>query len=309
MGFRSVRKSYRYRNRYGRPWGQIAISACLLLAPPIAIGAIAYSMLPPRPDRSAIVISVPNRMIPSIQAHAAAGPVIALPEVAPPVSTTTARAMPQAAEQPATALYETDLLASVEQKMPEPIRSRSVIRSGNSAAPSASAIQDEETATTAAVGAPANGTGGYAFADAGHELTQKDLARVPVGPVPVHVTVVTAPNAARADVGETSNTSARSAATSSAPLTDVPQERSGLVAGLAAEARGLRSARSHFRSYIRHLAHRGAVRTETRQERAARWQSKSQHELSLGGFLQQLGTTSQRDAQRADASGGHNVPR
>jgi hypothetical protein len=308
MGFGPARKGYRYRNnRHSNRWRQIGISACVLFMPPIAIGATAYTMLPPRPDRPVIEATAPNRVMLSIQAHAAVAPAAA-PSEAPPAAPELApadQAMPQPAPQPRR--NQTGSHPMGAQKFAEPDRPRNVMHSASSSMQSAPGVEVEGNTTASAAAAPANGTDGHALAEAGHQPTQKDWARVAMGPVPVHVMVVTAPNAARAVVAGTPSSTPAPATPPMQPLADAPPEPSGLTADLAAEAQGLRSARSHFRSYIRHLAHRSStVRAEVR---AARSQPKSQPEFSLRGFLERLGGTRQRDSQRADASGGRSPPR
>ena len=282
MGLGPARKSYRYRNnRQSNRWRQIGISACALLIPPAAIVATAYAMLQPRP--AVVSGTAPNSVISLAQAHAATAPIGASPEArfAAPEPAMSGQGIPQPAAQPAMEHKQAGSLSA--KKIVEPYRAPGAVDSSSASTQPAPPMPTESTSAAPAV--PTGGTESDALASAGYEPTQKDMTRVPMGPVPVRVTVVTAPNGAR--------------------TAEAPAESSTLATALAAEARGLRSARSHFRSYIRHLAHHGTARSEAR---AARWRAKS-HEFSLHGFLQQLGSSREREAQRADATGGHTPSR
>jgi hypothetical protein len=122
----------------------------------------------------------------------------------------------------------------------------------------------------------------------------KDTARL-LGPVPVHVTVVTSPAAAAPattdDEGATGSISAEPPSMGAAKLPapaqgpDVEALGSRLPAAEAAPASG---ARKHIRfSYLRHLARRNSARAEARSElRAARLNAQSsQHGFSLRNLL------------------------
>jgi hypothetical protein len=276
MAVRTARTSEKSRNR----WGQIGISACVLLLPPIAIGAAANAMLASRQDTAArdaapaaqsIAIAVAAESVPAFERAGA----LAQPRLPEPVQ-----------PQPALPL-------------------RAAAKHGAAPAP-----------------APApGGAGTYSLASAGQESAPrapqapqvpqapqagKDMARL-MGPVPVHVTVVVAPNAGHADGTETEPPAGEPLPPPATPA-ELPPERpampaelppeppTGSAADLPAEARTARSSLLHVPiPPIRHPAHRNPVRDKAR---VARSQPQPTDPLSaLRSWLQQLGSPP-RAAQR-----------
>jgi hypothetical protein len=282
MAVRTARTSEKSRNR----WGQIGISACVLLLPPIAIGAAATAMLASRQDIAA------RDAAPAAQSIAIAVAAETVPA------------------------FERDA-ALAQPPLPEPVGPQP-------------ALPPPAAGKHAATPAP-GGAGTYSLASAGQELAPqtpqapqagKDMARL-MGPVPVRVTVVVAPNAGHPDgtqtdppAGETAPPPPPSTPAGSPPvppampagsppvppamlaeLPPVPPERpAGFAADVSAEARTARSSRLPSRTpIIRQPPHRNPVHDAAR---AARPQPKPTDPLSaLRSWLQQLGSPP-RAAQR-----------
>jgi hypothetical protein len=280
MAVRTARTSEKSRNR----WGQIGISACVLLLPPIAIGAAATAMLVPRQDTAArdaapaaqsIAIAVTAETVPAFERDAAlAQPPLPEPLQPGPALPPPAAGKPGAAPAPAPGGAGTYSLASAGQE-PAPQAPR---------APQAPQ-------------APQAG---------------KDMARL-MGPVPVHVTVVVAPNAGHAEATQTEPPAGEApppprpppATPAESPpvppamlagLPPVPPERpAGFAADVSAEARTARSSRlpSHT-PIIRQPPHRQVHHAA----RAARSPPQPTAPFSaLRSWLQQLGSPP-RAAQR-----------
>jgi hypothetical protein len=271
-------------------WAQVGVSACVLLLPPMALGAAVYSMLPARDESP--VRHVAN---PVAEAHEAAtdfGP---------------------AAEGTRTVSVEPQPLGAAPQPRPATAKGAPVPAASTRAPYALASARQEPAGKTAAK-------------ESGREPakeTIKDTARV-LGPVPVHVTVVVPPavvapppaaNTDSAPTGSISVEPAR-AATSEGPAALLPPAwlpptQIPATLGLATEVPATEppfAARppepsvaatpgKHGRfSYFRHLARRNEARAEARNElRAARWNAQSQHANTLRNWLQQLNTTRQRD--------------
>jgi len=265
-------------------WTQIGVSACVLLLPPMALGAAVYSMLPSRDDGA--VRHVAN---PVAEAHAAA-----------------AGLRPDAAEAGSVGGEPQSLAASAPQ--PLPTLAKPAPTASTRASYSLASARQEQGGKTAA-----RETGKESSREAARETArEKDTARV-LGPVPVHVTVVVPPPAAappaaaNADSAPTGSINPVPAPTAAAdvpavqpaqvpatlglatpgPATQVPASEPPLADPLP-EPSIAATARKHGRfSYLRHLARRDGARSELR---AARWHAQSQHAFSLRNWLQQLNT-------------------
>jgi hypothetical protein len=276
-------------------WTQVGVSACVLLLPPMALGAAVYSMLPARDDS-------PVRHI--------ANPVAAAHEAATDFG--------PAAEGTRTVRVELQPLAAAPQPRPAAAKVAPVPAASAKAPYSLASARQEPAGKTAAK-------------ESGREPakeTVKDTARV-LGPVPVHVTVVVPPAvvapppAANTDSAPTGSISVEPARAATAeepaallpsarlPPTQIPATQIPATLGLATEVPAAEprfaarppepsiaatpGKRGRF-SYFRHLARRNEARAEARNElRAARWNAQSQHAYSLRNWLQQLNTTRQRD--------------
>jgi hypothetical protein len=261
-------------------WTQIGVSACVLLLPPMALGAAVYSMLPSRDDGA--VRHIAN---PVAEAHAAA-----------------AGLRPDAAEAGSGGGEPQSLAASTPQ--PLPTLPKPAPTASTRASYSLASARQEQGGKTAAK-------------EAGKETSreaarEKDTARV-LGPVPVHVTVVVPPptaappataNADSAPTGSINPEPARTAAADVPAVqpAQVPATLGLAILGLATQVPAAEppladplpepsiaaTARKHGRfSYLRHLARRDGARSELR---AARWHAQSQHAFSLRNWLQQLNT-------------------
>jgi hypothetical protein len=267
-------------------WTQVGVSACVLLLPPMALGAAVYAMLPARDDGAVRPLAA-NAVV---DAHAAAADVRLAA-----VDTWPARAEPQpvaAAPQPAPATAKPAPTA----KSPYAL---------------ASAHQERAEKTLA------KENGKETVKEAARE-TAKDPARV-LGPVPVHVTVVVPPPAAapaataNADSTPTGSISPEPARTAAAevpaivpPPAQIPPAPEsfahepatlGLAAQVPATEPPLAEAppgpstatttRRHGRfSYLRHLARRTGARAEALSEaRAARANAQPPQSFSLRNWL------------------------
>jgi hypothetical protein len=271
------------RNR----WCQIGISACVLLLPPIAIGAAATAMLAPRHDNAArdaapaaqsIAIGVAAEAAPAFERDAT----LAQPNLPEPAG-------PAAGPRAGVGNGGAGLTAGQQKDAPQTVGQRRRAAVTGAALP---AVPPSATEKHAAAPAP-SGAGTYSLASAGQEpgsqapqaQAGKDMARLMV---PVHVTVVVPPNA---DHGESTPTEPPAGEVPSplpatpaelppvppvlpallAALPPIPHERPARVAGdVSAEAPTARS--SHLASHtaiVRQPPHRNPVRGETHGARSS----------------------------------------
>jgi hypothetical protein len=230
-------------------WGQIGLSACVLLLPPILIGTAVYSMLAVHQDGTAR-----NSSLAAVEFRPAGSEF----RLASDSSRDAAAPQPAAAVPPP---------AGAAGKPAPPSKSASP-------APSA-----------------------YALADAHSEPAGKDLSRA-LGPVPVRVTVMVAPNTADVESGQPASPGREAASSQVAVSPDAARDAEPPPA-----VRAVPSAESppkhhvfslhRVHSYVRQLARRSPARNETS---AAHWADKPRQAFSLWNFFQQLG--GRRSAQR-----------
>jgi hypothetical protein len=237
-------------------WGQIGVSACVLLVPPIVIGTAVYAMLPVHGDRAA-----PSSSLAS-----------APPQPAPPLALSDGQQL--AAETrdggpgglgPAVAAPARPAIAAA----------KAATSTTRSAAPSTKPALSSKQPGKAPMAAPAAAVpaalpaaaGGMAMAGADPvkpDIVSKDVARA-LGPVPVQVTIMVAPKAAPSDggqpalrPGDAATAEAGALPASAAPLGAAPP--SAALADEPAQefaaAAGEPTIHSHFRHSARHVAAR-----------------------------------------------------
>jgi hypothetical protein len=229
-------------------WGQIGLSACVLLLPLIVVGTAVYALFPVPKDGTASNSS------------------LAVVEFRPAGSE-----LPLAASEPGR-----------DAAAPQP-----------AAPPPASAAAKPAPPSKPASPAAA----AYSLAGAHSEPAGKDVSRV-MGPVPVRVTTVIAPNIADVESGQSAAPGHEAAPSQIAPAPDAvpdaeppPAVRAVPSPESTPKQRVFSLHRVH--SYVRQLARRSPARNETR---AARWADKPHQAFSLRNWFQQLG--GRRGAQR-----------
>jgi hypothetical protein len=295
-------------------WVQIAVSALVVLLPPIGLGAAVYTLLPARDDsgvhRVATVAAAAVEARPSAFTGSALVP---QPASSQPASSQPASAQPAAvapgplvtAPKPVPSAPPAFSLASARQ---EPVAKAPLKEPAGKEAGSKDANKDG-----AGKDAANKDSRDAAGKDAATKdsVSGKDTARL-LGPVPVRVTVVVPPTAAAsvpAPAVGAENDATGSTGAEPPRLAELPPPHTPMIEAPAAQlpaeeipsAAPTATARKHVRfSYLRHLARHSGARAEARAEaRAAGASVQSQQSFSLRNWLHNLGSSaSPAPAQR-----------
>jgi hypothetical protein len=269
-------------------WGQIGVSACVLLVPPLLAGAAVYSMLPVRGDGiapSALLVSEPAPQAePPLalsdrqQQTTEAGngrPGGAVRAVAPPARPPVAAAK---AATPATR-------AAAASLRPAALPSKQIAKAPV-AAPAAAVPTAPPSASSAGValaGAPVDA--------ANPNITSRDVARA-LGPVPVQVTIMVAPKAAAADGSQQASHADEGAAPEPGAVPSSPAPIAGGLPSAAVSdepAQEYAAAAGHsVHSHFRRSANRVAARQkghEGQKVRAQRPDAEPRHSFSLSDLF------------------------
>jgi hypothetical protein len=273
-------------------WAQIGISALVLLLPPIALGAAVYAMLPARDDGGAVADASADATLAAIESASAAQ--LLRPQTQPAAVSS----RPLAGTSPTPSAPPMFSLASSRAEPVAKAAGKETVTSGSNGNKDAASKDTKDAANKDAANKDAANRDAAnrdsANKDSMNKDSGKDTARL-LGPVPVHVTVVTSPAAAAPattdDEGATGSISAEPPSMGAAKMPAPAQGPDVEALGSrlpAAEAAPTSGARKHIRfSYLRHLARRNSARAEARSElRAARLNAQSsQHGFSLRNLL------------------------
>jgi len=296
-----VARTARNRGKSRDRWSQIGISACVLLLPPIAIGAAAYAMLPSREEIAApvLAVSVPDASAPVTSVGAGTKAIASAAAAAAPVQSPASEPASPPRQMPAPVSTGAGTGPHKDPARVGEQQSRAIEQAGQTPPLAAPESPAPGTSSSPPAAAAASTSGTYALASAAEQPVERDLAQV-MGPVPVHVTVLVAPNAAHAghkrpDATETGPPSGEPPlAMLEEPAPDPPRR---IGVDTPAEGRAARPSHHLRKHFARHVAHRNASREDTRGRDEARVESKPQRSFSLRNWLQQLGSR-QRPAQQ-----------
>jgi hypothetical protein len=276
-------------------WGQIGVSACVLLVPPMLIGTAVYAMLPVHSDGVApfTLASVPPQAEPRLDVSDRQQPPGEASNSGPGGSA------------PAGAAPARPAVAAVKAATPT---ARAAAPSLKPAAhPSKQIARAPVAAPVAAVSAtpPPAATGGLGLAAANADaakpdIVSKDVARA-LGPVPVQLTIMVAPKAAPLDSGQSASRAIEAAVSEPAamPASPTPLGAAPPTAAASDEAPQEYAAaaghpvHSHFRHSARHVAarqegqreHDSGKGHEGQKGHGARPAAETRHTFSLSGLF------------------------
>ena len=252
------------------------MSACVLLLPPIAIGVAAYAMLPSRDE----VTAQPSTMPVADVGNATSALAVATAPAQPPVDQPSPQGQSPAPFSTGAGTGPRKDPARIGERSSAPPRS-----AAPTPLPPAPPAPTSAAAVVAAAGIPDTPT----VASASEQSAEKDLARV-MGPVPVHVTVLVAPNAGHA--AERPEGTETGVPPSAAVLEESAPNSSPRMAGDPPAGGRAGHAGRHLRKHFaRHVTHRSAARDESHAEAKPR-------SFSLRNWLQQLGSRQRPPQQR-----------
>jgi hypothetical protein len=270
-------RSGRLRRTPGRFWSEIGVSAGVLLVPPILVGAVVYGLLPAPEEPARNSSPAAADFLPADFASRSAFDISAeLPlAFAAPLSPTTGTAI-AAVDPLMTPVTKPAASALAAKPTASPVATKPVI----------AAKPDVPVAKPAAVekAAAAEPTT-FALASEHSELVGKEVTRAgALGPVPVQVTVVVAPNVAETETGQPVSLGAASPESTAA----LPPAPAAAPAARSTEPqREHHAGTPHGPRHFRHVARHNQARPDAHPEEVQRAAEPPQHDFSLRNLFQQ----------------------